>query len=439
MRWILPWGQPLDDAGAAIYWPMLVLALVIWSISLATSHVYDPHRFANGQQELQAMIIAISVATLSFAGVLYLSYRGLSRLLYLYFYIIDLTFLIFSRLVLRKLVAQRKAVWQREVLVVGAGDTGRQIAQSLKPAEWMGIKVVGYLDDVVLANDSAIRDYPILGTLVEAKRIVIEKQIDEVIIALPMDAHSQIANLIADLQETPVNIKVIPNYSKYVFYRPTWEQFGGVMLMGLKEPVIGPIDRFIKRLFDLILSIIAGIVLWPLLLIIAISVKLTSPGPALYKSRRIGENRRPFDMLKFRTMVVGADQHERELISEENGRLVFRKERDDVRVTSVGRILRRLSLDELPQLWNVFVGEMSLVGPRPELPVLVERYEPWQRKRFGVPQGITGWWQISGRSSKAKYLHAEDDLWYIQNYSLLLDLRILWRTLGVIIRGEGAY
>jgi len=439
LRYILPWGQTLDEAGAAIYGPMILLALVVWSISLATSHVYDPHHFANGQQELQAMFIAVSVATLSFAGLLYFSYRGLSRLLFLYFYLIDLAFLTLLRVVLRKMVAQRQDAWRRQVLIVGAGDTGREIAQSLKSAEWMGIRIVGYLDDGLPIDQGDQEGYPVLGPLGQARRVAAEYEIDEVIIALPLDAHSQMANLIAELQETPVNIKVIPNYSKYVYYRSTFEQFGGVMLMGLKEPVIGPIDRFVKRLFDLMLAIIGGVFLAPLMLVIAIAVKLGSPGPVLYKSRRIGEGRRPFDMLKFRTMVIGADQHESDLIGEENGHLVFRKERDDARITSVGRTLRRLSLDELPQIWNVIAGEMSLVGPRPELPALVERYQPWQRKRFSVPQGITGWWQISGRSSKVKYLHVEDDLWYIQNYSLLLDLRILWRTLGVIIRGEGAY
>ncbi|MBM3190410.1 MAG: sugar transferase, partial [Chloroflexi bacterium] len=236
------------------------------------------------------------------------------------------------------------------------------------------------------------------------------------------------------------NIKVVPDYSQMVLYRASLERFGELVLIGLKEPVIGPIDRGIKRAFDVVVSLACLILLSPLLLLIALLVKLTSRGPILYRSPRVGEGESLFHMLKFRTMYEGADQREAELISETaDGKLIFDKRESDPRITPLGRFLRRYSLDELPQLYNVLIGEMSLVGPRPELPSLVERYEPWQRKRFGVPQGITGWWQISGRSSKAKYLHVEDDLYYIRNYSLLLDLRVLWHTLGAVIKGEGAF
>ena len=173
---------------------------------------------------------------------------------------------------------------------------------------------------------------------------------------------------------------------------------------------------------------------------LALLVRLSSPGPVLYRSERVGEGGRLFAMLKFRTMVQGADRREEDLIQQtEGGQLVFNKRPDDPRVTRVGRLLRRYSLDELPQLCNVLAGDMSLVGPRPELPALVERYQPWQMKRFAVPQGLTGWWQISGRSNKAKHLHAEDDLYYIRNYSILLDVQIILRTPFAVLRGEGAF
>ena len=182
------------------------------------------------------------------------------------------------------------------------------------------------------------------------------------------------------------------------------------------------------------------VLLSPLLLVTALLVRLSSPGPILYVSRRVGEGGRVFSMLKFRTMRQGADRLEEDLISRsEDGALVFAKRPDDPRVTPIGRFLRRYSLDELPQLYNVLVGDMSLVGPRPELPSLVDRYEPWQMKRFAVPQGLTGWWQISGRADKAKHLHAEDDLYYIRNYSVLLDVKIIVRTPLAVLRGRGAF
>ena len=167
----------------------------------------------------------------------------------------------------------------------------------------------------------------------------------------------------------------------------------------------------------------------PVVIAIAALVKLGSRGPVFYRQVRLGLDGRSFTMYKFRTMVVDA---------EADSGPVFATA-DDRRTTRGGVWLRRLSLDELPQLLNVLKGEMSLVGPRPEMPWLVGEYEPWQRKRFAVPQGITGWWQVSGRSDKPMHLHTEDDLYYVQNYSLLLDLLILWKTIGVVLRGQGAY
>jgi lipopolysaccharide/colanic/teichoic acid biosynthesis glycosyltransferase len=175
------------------------------------------------------------------------------------------------------------------------------------------------------------------------------------------------------------------------------------------------------------------------LLVIAIAIRLETKGPALFRQRRVGENGRLFDMLKFRTMVADAEARQGEVLTKiDTGELVH-KRRDDPRVTRVGRLLRRYSLDEFPQLINVLRGDMSLVGPRPELPWLVEKYNPWQRKRFAVPQGITGWWQISGRSDKPMHLNTDDDLYYVYNYSLWLDLWILLRTPLAILKGRGAF
>jgi lipopolysaccharide/colanic/teichoic acid biosynthesis glycosyltransferase len=178
-----------------------------------------------------------------------------------------------------------------------------------------------------------------------------------------------------------------------------------------------------------------------LMLAAAVAVRVTSPGPVLLRQQRVGEGAKPFKMLKFRTMYVGAEAQEQHLVQETgHGPPTLVKQPDDPRVTPVGRVLRRFSIDELPQLFNVLEGDMSLVGPRPELPWLVERYEPWHRKRFAVPQGMTGWWQVKGRSDRADYaLRMEDDLYYIRNWSVWLDLRILWMTFRAVIQGDGAY
>ena len=190
---------------------------------------------------------------------------------------------------------------------------------------------------------------------------------------------------------------------------------------------------------DIFLSSLGLILASPVMLATALAIKLEDRGPIFYRAPRVGENGRLFHMLKFRSMVVDADRLlEKVKQVDEQGRLIH-KTPHDPRVTRVGRFIRRTSIDELPQLLNVLKGEMSLVGPRPELPWLVEKYEPWQRKRFAVPQGITGWWQVNGRSDKPLHLHSEDDLYYIQNYSLWLDIQILWKTVFVVLRGKGAY
>ena len=211
-------------------------------------------------------------------------------------------------------------------------------------------------------------------------------------------------------------------------------------LLGPHQPALAGRDRLIKRLFDLVVSGLLLALLSPLMLGIALLIKLDSPGPVFFRQQRVGEGARLFWMAKFRSMVHGAEQQEPALISQAGGHALFVKTPDDWRITRLGRLLRRTSLDELPQLINVLKGEMSLVGPRPELPWLLETYAPWQLERLAVPQGMTGWWQVNGRMQRATpQQRIEDDLFYIRNRSLCLDLRILWRTIKAVIQGEGAF
>lgn len=211
-------------------------------------------------------------------------------------------------------------------------------------------------------------------------------------------------------------------------------------LQSPRESAIQGLDRFVKRLFDLLVGTLMLALFWPVMLTLALLIKLDSPGPILFKQQRVGEGGRLFWMYKFRSMVEGADKQEPRLVQKTAAGPLLAKTPNDTRITRLGHFLRRTSLDELPQLFNVLRGDMSLVGPRPELPWLVERYPPWQRKRFAVPQGMTGWWQVNGRMRRADpQQRAEDDLFYIRNYSLWLDLRILWKTIQAVIHGEGAY
>lgn len=198
-------------------------------------------------------------------------------------------------------------------------------------------------------------------------------------------------------------------------------------------------QRIAKRTFDIIVASFAVICLLPLMAIIALAIKLTSPGPVLFKQDRVGENGKIFKIYKFRSMVVNAEKMQSEVNEITSEGHTVHKRRNDPRVTSIGKIIRKTSLDELPQFFNVILGDMSLVGPRPELPWLVEMYQPWQHRRFDVPQGITGWWQINGRSDKPCHLNTDQDVYYIENYSFWLDLVILVKTVPALIKGKGAF
>jgi exopolysaccharide biosynthesis polyprenyl glycosylphosphotransferase len=232
---------------------------------------------------------------------------------------------------------------------------------------------------------------------------------------------------------------MIPDYFNLALYKTSFEEFAGLPMLDLRAPALNEYQRMVKRLFDLVITI----ALLPFGLIamgiIALAIRSESPGPIFFRQKRVGENGRLFEMLKFRTMGVDAED-KRHLVEQfdSSGNLIH-KIPDDPRVTQIGHFLRRLSLDEIPQIFNILKGEMSLVGPRPELPYLVKNYQPWQYKRFAVPQGMTGWWQVNGRSNKPMHLNTEDDLYYIQNYSIWLDIQILLKTVWVIIQGQGAF
>jgi exopolysaccharide biosynthesis polyprenyl glycosylphosphotransferase len=446
LRETLPLGIYLDEPLYAnfLLYPVI---LAIWTTVLLTLEVYDPARALHYLDDVQSVAVATTVAMLLFAGLAYLFFRELSRFLFAYFYLLDLILLTAWRGLLRVSLRLRPDLWpgrKRRVLIVGAGSVGREVAQALHDYRWARLEPVGFVDDAPSSEPIGQPALPVLGSLSATAQIVHDQKIDEAIIALPLRAHERLMELVVALQELPVNIRLVPDIFDLVFIRASTEEFAGLPLIGLREPAIDGLDRLVKRCFDLAVGGLTLILISPLMLLVALAIKLDSRGPALFCQRRVGEGGKLFWMLKFRTMVQGAEEREQELACESGdpvaGPPVFDKRPDDPRITRLGRLLRRTSLDELPQLINVLKGEMSLVGPRPELPWLVERYQPWQRKRFAVPQGMTGWWQVTGRSNRTGHrLRVEDDLYYIRNYSLLLDLRILWKTIGSVIRGEGAF
>jgi exopolysaccharide biosynthesis polyprenyl glycosylphosphotransferase len=261
--------------------------------------------------------------------------------------------------------------------------------------------------------------------------------VDEVVIT-PHWYSEEVSKLVSDimyrLQKFPVNVRLAPDYSEISFFQVVTEAFEGLPLLGLRVPVFTPTQRFLKRSLDLCISIPLVVVGMPVFAAIALLIRSDSVGPVILRQERVGIRGNIFTMYKFRSMY---DTHDQAQFDET--KLDVIKAPNDPRITPIGKVLRRTSLDELPQLINVIKGEMSLVGPRPELPARVQSYEWWQYKRFEVPQGMTGWWQINGRANRPMHLHTHDDLHYIEHYSIWTDLKILALTAKIVFTGEGAF
>lgn len=324
-------------------------------------------------------------------------------------------------------------------MIIGAGEHAWKVAQAVQENAWAGLYLVGYIP---VSEDQPFEhgiDAPRLGSLTNLMGIVNEYGVDEVVVAVTREREQEITPLILDLQTAPVNIRIVPDYFDLFFPRAQIEDFSSVPLITLKEPTLYPFQRFVKRCFDLAVGSLLLLGSLPLMALIAVAIRLDSPGPVVFRQARVKEGMDQFTMYKFRTMTRDAEERQGEVIEQDDQGNIVHKHPDDPRVTKVGRFLRRTSMDELPQLFNVLKGDMSLVGPRPEMPWLVEMYEPWQRRRFEVPQGLTGWWQVTREVDSLMHLHVEDDLYYIRNYSIFLDIRILLLTAGIVISGRGAY
>ncbi len=428
--------------GPAVISPYIMLTVpLIWGIAFLVLSVYDPKRIYKAIDEMQIVTVATLASALLFAGLLYLGQRDFSRWVFILFVSLDLVFLLGWRLIARIIFRiSRMPAGERHVLIVGTGEVGRRVGQMIEEYRSVGLNLSGYLDEAPQSkNENGDVIVHILGPVEDVREVVQAGHIDDVVIALPQRDYAQINQLVLALHDLPVNVRVVPDYFSLALYRASVEDFGGLPMINLRDPALNDVQRLVKRMFDLALSsTVLTLAMLPMA-IITLLIRLDSRGPIIFRQQRVGENGRLFSMYKFRSMVVGAESMQ-DVVNEvnEDGKVLFKKV-DDPRVTRIGRFLRHTSLDELPQLFNVWKGDMSLVGPRPELPWLVGQYEPWQHKRLAVPQGMTGWWQINGRADKPLHLHTEDDLYYVQNYSLWMDIYILLKTPWVVVRGKGAY
>lgn len=442
---IRPW--PLDYLEP----PVFLLVALIWPFFLVTFGAYDGRRNASLVAELLNVLLAICVATLTLAGALFLTYRGTSRLLIFTFLVLDVSLLLGARVALwiqRLRHYNHPHPHRRQVLIIGAGQVGRTVVEQLQRHAWADVNLVGYADDDPEKWGQTFERVRVLGGLNDLQQLAAQHQISDAVVALPMHAHQRLVGLCQTLQAQAVRVHVIPDLFALSFPSATLDGFGGIPVISLGQSGILGWRRFWKRAFDVIAATLGLVLIAPLMAVIALLIKLESRGPVFYRQARVGENGHPFTMLKFRSMQVNADtrlhqEHAKRLIQEnlsaaDLGAGASLKLAHDPRVTRVGAILRKTSLDELPQLLNVLRGEMSLVGPRPPIAYEVALYQDWHKRRLAAPPGMTGLWQVRGRNRVSFDEMVRMDIEYIEQQSLWLDVLLLLQTPYAVITGRGA-
>jgi Undecaprenyl-phosphate galactose phosphotransferase WbaP len=336
-------------------------------------------------------------------------------------------------------------IWRERVLILGAGNAGRLVAEGISREKHMGYEVIGFLDDDENKKGTYVASKKVFGKVKHLPKFVNDLEIKTVILAMPSLPPEKISAMTAWIQGYAINTIVIPDIKGIALLNTNLLHlfYEEIFLMNITNNLKSPINKTIKRIFDLSLSFLLLPILLPFIGIIGILIKIETPGPAIYAHQRIGKNGKPFLCYKFRTMYKDSEEVLKEILQsnedmrkewEENWKL-----KDDPRITKIGRFLRKTSLDELPQIFNVLKGEMSLIGPRPYL--LREKKDVGDSLPIitSTNPGLTGLWQVSGRSNIGYKYRIKLDTWYVMNWSLWLDIAILFRTIRVVVRGEGAF
>ena len=329
-----------------------------------------------------------------------------------------------SRKFIREALERRwmQGIGVRKVLIAGAGDLGRVVADRILEHRELGYQIIGFVDDKAGGDHLGYRGLPLLGSLTEAADIIGNERIDELYVALPLEEHMKLLDLVESTSREGVDVKVVPDLLQFIALRARLEDLDGVPVINLNDVPLQGVSAFIKRVLDIVISSGALMAMAVPGMIIAWTIKRTSPGPVFYAQERMGLDGKAFTVYKFRTMPVDAES-EGPVWSDDN----------DSRATRVGSFLRRHDLDEWPQFWNVLVGDMSIVGPRPERPFFVAQFKhriPQYMLRHKVKAGITGWAQVNGwRGNTSLEKRIEYDLYYIENWSVTLDIKIMWLTL----------
>jgi Undecaprenyl-phosphate glucose phosphotransferase len=421
------------------YLGLIPAILVTWAILLWRGGLYLPRRAKSPYEEMGRILRASTIGVFIVTGLTFF-YRPFtiltySRVVMVLFWALSILGVAMVRFGVRQLFCElrRRGYNLRHILIVGAGDLAREVIRRVQAHPEIGLHVVG-----VLARDGSkvgkeLEGAPVIGVYEEIQTVLRSRGVDQVVVAMPADAHDRLDSVLKFMGEEVVDVRVVPDLHQYMALRAGVEDFDGLPMVRIQDSPMAGWNRVSKRVFDVVGSSIALVVASPVMLFTALLVKVLTPGPVFYRQTRMGWDGRTFEMLKFRTMKVDAEK--------ETGAVWASP--DDPRRTPLGRILRKISIDELPQLLNVLKGDMSLVGPRPERPELIEQFKreiPRYMLRHKVKAGLTGLAQVRGyRGNTSLEKRIESDLYYIEHWTIGLDLEVLLRTIPAVLFGREAY
>ncbi|MBF0499462.1 MAG: sugar transferase [Candidatus Riflebacteria bacterium] len=421
-NWFLPW------------------ILLIFHFCLRSFDLYQFSRLGFLFQPTGGIVTATAFATAITTSFLYLVRNAISRKFVVSFFICSAIALFLSRLFVKTIFRNLKVSPRRKknLLIIGTNFRAEQFAEYVTQNPGWGYHIVGFADMDPARVGLTIEGAKVICTVDEVKDLIRKQQIDEVVISAPRSWLSKLEDVVFSCEEMGIIVHLIADFFKLLISRTNFEDFYGIPILSFTPPPERTLERIIKRSIDLIGSGLGLIVLSPFFLAVALLIKFSMPGPVFFGQERVGLHKRRFTCWKFRTMVVDAEQlKERLAAHNEMDGPVF-KIAEDPRITQFGKFLRRFSIDEFPQLWNIFVGDMSLVGPRPPTPEEVDKYERSYMRRLSMRPGLTCVWQVSGRNLIGFADWMRMDLYYIDNWSIWLDLQILVQTIPVVLTGRGA-
>jgi exopolysaccharide biosynthesis polyprenyl glycosylphosphotransferase len=436
LRRLVAVPPPVNIAPFRDYLSMMLVQIITMGTVFFFSRLYDGKREVPRLDQLSRIFAATSIGTIATIAFTTLLFKNSTleldfpRMMTVFAWLLTVVLVVLSRALLTivRNLLRKRGVWASRLLIVGTGDVGRMILQKIRQVPQQGYRVVGFVDGEP-ATGQEIMGVPVLGGVEELPELIRQHEVQEVIIARPEASHQDLLTILSRCETGQVGIRIFPDLFQIIATELSIGDLGGLPLLTVRDIALRGWKLTLKRAVDLAGSAAALIVLSPILLLVAIAIKLDSRGAVFYAQERMGLDAKPFWCLKFRSMRTDAEVHGPGWTTE-----------NDPRVTRLGRMIRRFSIDELPQLINVLVGNMSLVGPRPERPMYVEQFKrsiPRYMDRHREKSGLTGWAQVNGlRGDTSIAERTKYDLWYIENWSLWLDFEIMLRTVASIVGGD---